>query len=301
MLGSDLLVAPLTDENAFAEVYLVALTEADQVTVDPGVQMALRDGVLSLDIAGTNAGLPGARIEFSLKAGPCVAWLAARGDIGLMDLRLRRVETDREVDVGEMYKDDVRVEPEAWGEQVYGFTVPADGQYRFYVGKGYYQQLSEPKRLELRNVAFEQRRGGPGPAWKREVYLPAGVWRDFWTGAPVEGGRQYEATATPEHPPVFVRNNTLLPLAEPMLTLDARTVFTVHLAAYGETPRSCELLEDDGVSLDFEKGRWATLTVGADGAVQRPEHGQPTRYRVAGPAAAPQTLLRKLLETADGK
>ncbi len=301
MLGSDLLVAPLTDQNAFAEVYRVALTEAVQVKVDPGVQMALLDGVLSLDIAGTNAGLPGARMEFNLKAGPCLARLSARGDIGLMDLRLRRVEGDREVDVGEMYKDDVRVEPEAWGEQVYRFSVPADGQYRFYVGKGYYQRLPEPKRLELRNIAFEQRRGGSGTAWKRDVYLPAGVWRDFWTGAPVEGGRQYEATATPEHPPVFVRDNTLLPLAQPLLTIDARTVFIVHLAAYGDTPRSCELLEDDGLSLDFEKGKWATLTVGADGAVQRPEHGQPTRYRVGGPAEAPQALLQELLETADGK
>lgn len=263
--------------------------------------MALRDGILSLDIAGTNAGLPGARMEFNLKAGPCVARLAARGAIGLMDLRLRRVETDREVDVGEMYRDDVRVEPEAWGEQVYRFTVPADGQYRFYVGKGYYQQLPEPKRLELRNVAFEQRQGGPGPAWKRDVYLPAGNWRDFWTGAPVKGGRQYVATATPEHPPVFVRDNTLLPLAEPILTLDTRTVFTVHLAAYGETPRSCELLEDDGVSFDFEKGKCATLTVGADGTLRRPEYGQPTRYRVAGPAEAPRALLQKLLGTGDRK
>ena len=117
----------------------------------------------------------------------------------------------------------------------------------------------------------------------------------------MKGSCQYVATATPEHPPVFVRDNTLLPLAQPLLTIDARTVFILHLAAYGDTPRSCELLEDDGVSMDFEKGKWATISVGADGLVQRPEHGQPKRYKVAGPAEPPQALLQKLLETADGE
>jgi hypothetical protein len=51
--------------------------------------------------------------------------------------------------------------------------------------------------------------------------------------------------------------------------------------------------------MDFEKSKWATLSVGADGAVQSPEHGQPTRYQVAGPTEPPQALLQKLLQTAE--
>ena len=46
MLGADLLVAPLTDENAFSELYRVALAEANQFQADPGVRMKFQDGVL---------------------------------------------------------------------------------------------------------------------------------------------------------------------------------------------------------------------------------------------------------------
>ena len=72
-----------------------------------------------------------------------------------------------------------------------------------------------------------------------------------------------------------------------MVTIDSSTVFRVHLAAYGDNPRPCQLLEDDGATFDYEKGKWATLTVKADGTVDRPDHGQPQRYRVDGPAEAP--------------
>ena len=75
------------------------------------------------------------------------------------------------------------------------------------------------------------------------------------------------------------------------------TIFTVHLAAYGENPRPCQLLEDDGVTLDYEKGNWATLTVRADGTIQCPNHGQSQRYRTVGTAKAPQALLEHLLTT----
>ena len=94
-------------------------------------------------------------------------------------------------------------------------------------------------------------------------------------------------TATPERPPVFVRDNTLLPLAEPLVTLNDKSVFTIHLAAYGDNPRPCQLLEDDGTTFDYEKGKWATLTVNSAGEVQRPDHGQPQRYRIEGKAEKP--------------
>ena len=142
-----------------------------------------------------------------------------------------------------------------------------------------------------RHVAFGRRRA------LREVCLPEGGWRDFWTGKVLTGGQHHVVTATAECPPVFVRAGTLLPLAEPLLAIDDKTLFTVHLAAYGKNPRPCQLLEDDGLTLDYEKGNWATLTVRADGTIQRPNHGQPQRYRIVGTAKAPQALLEHLLTT----
>lgn len=295
MLGADLLVAPLTDENAFSELYRVAFKQANQFQADPEARMKFEEGILALDIADTQDGLPGASMEFDLKAGPCVARLLARGDIGRMAMRLRRVENDRKTDVGEMYKDDLQLDASKWKEMSYQFNVPSAGHYRLSVGKGYFQRLPEPRRLELRDVSFEQRTGNPRQSWMRMVYLPAGSWRDFWTGTAVAGGQRLAVTAAPEHPPVFVRDNTLLPLAEPVVTLDSNTVFKVHLAAYGDTPRPCELREDDGTTFDYEQGKWASITVHPDGTVDRPDHGQPQRYRIVGRAEAPAGLLNALL------
>jgi alpha-D-xyloside xylohydrolase len=295
MLGADLLVAPLTDENAFSKLYRVAFTEANQFQADPGMRMKFEEGVLALDIADTHDGLPGASMEFDLKAGPCVARLLARGDIGRMGMRLRRVENGHDSDVGEMYKDDLQLDALKWKEMNYQFNVPAAGHYRLSAGKAYFQRLPAPRRLELRDVSFEQRTGNPRTSWNRMVYLPGGLWRDFWTGAPFPGGDRLLVTATAEHPPVFVRDNTLLPLAEPVVTLDNNTVFTVHLAAYGDNPRPCELREDDGTTFDYEQGKSATLTVHPDGTVDRPDHGQTQRYRIVGQAEAPDRVFDAVL------
>ena len=117
----------------------------------------------------------------------------------------------------------------------------------------------------------------------------------FWTNSAVAGGQRLAVTATPEHPLVFVRDNTLLPLAEPLATMDSNTVFKLHLAAYGDNPRPCELREDDGTTFDYEHGVWATLTVRADGTLDRPNHGQPQRYKITRPAENPAALLEDLL------
>jgi hypothetical protein len=76
-------------------------------------------------------------------------------------------------------------------------------------------------------------------------------------------------------------------------------VFNVHLAAYGDNPRSCELREDDGTTFDYEQGKWAAITVHPDGTADRPEHGQPQRYRVVGRAEAPAVVLNTVLGKGD--
>jgi hypothetical protein len=79
------------------------------------------------------------------------------------------------------------------------------------------------------------------------------------------------------------------------VTINDKTLFTVHLVTYGENPRPCRLLEDDGTTFAYEKGKWATLTVTPNGTLQRPDHGQPPRYRIAGPAEEPATLIEGLI------
>jgi len=76
--------------------------------------------------------------------------------------------------------------------------------------------------------------------------------------------------------------------------MDGKAIFTVHLAAYGDHPRPCELLEDDGTTFDYELGKWAILTVTPDGKLLRLDHGQLSRYQIKGVATDPAALLEKI-------
>ncbi len=54
----------------------------------------------------------------------------------------------------------------------------------------------------------------------RRVYLPAGTWVDYWTGAVATGGRTLSVAAPIDRIPLFVRGGALLPtLADPGDTL----------------------------------------------------------------------------------
>ncbi len=88
----------------------------------------------------------------------------------------------------------------------------------------------------------------------REVYLPKGEWYDFWTGRKYSGGRKMTVEKPVEQIPVFVKGNTLLPLAAPVDFVAPDTQFEITVRVYGDQPRSFVLFEDDGRSFDFEQG-----------------------------------------------
>jgi len=94
-----------------------------------------------------------------------------------------------------------------------------------------------------------------GAANSRSVYLPAGTdWHNFRTGERHTGGTTVEVTAQAGDIPVFVRDNCLLPLAEPMQHVADNAVFQIAVRIYGNSPEPFELIEDDGISFDYEKG-----------------------------------------------
>jgi alpha-D-xyloside xylohydrolase len=119
---------------------------------------------------------------------------------------------------------------------------------------------------------------------KRSVYLPAGEWFDFWTGQKHAGGRKIEIEKPWEEIPVFVRANSLLPLAEPVEFVAPQTEFALTVRVYGAKPVPFVLYEDDGVTFDFEKGaqnrrelRWD----GKTGSVAKTgNYAGPSRYRI---------------------
>ena len=105
---------------------------------------------------------------------------------------------------------------------------------------------------------------------QRRVYLPEGKWYDFWDDTVYEGGREYLICADYDKIPVFVKEHTLLPFAEPVDYISKDTVFRIHPMIYGDWAFPFVLYEDDFESFDYEKGRQnqVILSVGQDGRIE---------------------------------
>ena len=120
---------------------------------------------------------------------------------------------------------------------------------------------------------------------EREVYLPSGTaWFDFWTNEKHEGGRKIRVAPPVERIPVFVRGNTLLPLAEGGLHANDGASWRVVVRAYGDAPAAANLVEQDEETLDPALTRveltWAAGA--AQGSVKRTGPAQRRRYDVIG-------------------
>lgn len=89
---------------------------------------------------------------------------------------------------------------------------------------------------------------------ERSVYLPHGDWIDFWTGQIMEGGKSYTVSPPVEQIPLFVKAGSLLPLAVPQQHMEE--VWPIEVWQFGQGDDAITLLEDDGVSYDFEKGSY---------------------------------------------
>ena len=86
----------------------------------------------------------------------------------------------------------------------------------------------------------------------RDVYLPEGVWYDFWTNRRLEGGQVLHVET--ENIPVYVRSGCVLPLADGEL-IEADTVIPLSLRLYGCDSGQTILIEDDRISLNYQKGQ----------------------------------------------
>jgi len=90
----------------------------------------------------------------------------------------------------------------------------------------------------------------------RLVYLPKGVWFDYWTGARQEGGRTISVAAPLETVPMFVRGGAILALGAEMNFVGEKVSDPVQFAIYPDSKgeASTTLYEDDGLTEGYRKG-----------------------------------------------
>lgn len=100
----------------------------------------------------------------------------------------------------------------------------------------------------------------------RPVYLPQGTWHDFWTNAIYTGGTTIDYSAPLTIIPLFIKDNTVLPLALPTLhTADPQSLL-LDVRIYGEGLLPITLIEDDGLTYDYRRGRLNKVTLSWDAA-----------------------------------
>jgi alpha-glucosidase (family GH31 glycosyl hydrolase) len=93
-------------------------------------------------------------------------------------------------------------------------------------------------------------------AISRRLYLPRGVWHDFWTGERLEGGREIAKTVDLETIPLYARAGTILPLGPVKQYVSEKVEAPLRVRVYPGADGSFLLYDDDGQSFDYRRGAW---------------------------------------------
>ena len=91
---------------------------------------------------------------------------------------------------------------------------------------------------------------------QRLVYLPAGIWHDYWTGARISGGQHIVAEAPLGTLPLYVRGGSIIPSGPTMQWSGERPLDPLTLDIYaGNLPTATgSLYDDDGATYAYERG-----------------------------------------------
>jgi hypothetical protein len=101
-------------------------------------------------------------------------------------------------------------------------------------------------------------------ATKRSLYLPAGTWYDFWTGAPSTGatGRTVNDVSAPlQTIPIYAKAGAILPLGPRIQYATQKQPDTIELRVYPGADNSFTLYEDEGDNYNYENGVYATIPI----------------------------------------
>jgi alpha-glucosidase (family GH31 glycosyl hydrolase) len=106
---------------------------------------------------------------------------------------------------------------------------------------------------------------------RRQIYLPAGRWFDFWSGAAIDGPRWITRYAALDELPLYVRAGAILPLAPDMAYTGEKAWDPLTVLIYpGDQPESQFSMIDDQEHLHiWFRQTGAKIIVGVDGAQKR--------------------------------
>ncbi len=97
---------------------------------------------------------------------------------------------------------------------------------------------------------------------KRLVYLPAGLWYDYWTDKKYTGGTMISVDAPLDVVPMFVRGGAIIPVGPSMNYVDEKPFDPATVNIYPDDSGSASgtLYEDDGLSPAYKNGAFRRTT-----------------------------------------
>ncbi len=103
----------------------------------------------------------------------------------------------------------------------------------------------------------------------RRVYLPEGLWYEWYSGEPVRGGRTIVADAPFERIPLYARAGQIVPLGPDIQYTAQDDGSRLTLRIFAGADAGYTLYEDDGVSYGYERGEYSLIPVHWDDAAGR--------------------------------
>jgi alpha-glucosidase (family GH31 glycosyl hydrolase) len=91
-------------------------------------------------------------------------------------------------------------------------------------------------------------------ATARQLYVPHGLWYDFWTEDRVEGGREITRAVDLATMPLYVRAGSLIPLDPVKQYTGEKVDAPLSLQIYPGADGRFVLYEDDGITFNYRKG-----------------------------------------------
>lgn len=98
-------------------------------------------------------------------------------------------------------------------------------------------------------------------AKSRTVYLPEGQWVDYWTGEKFDGKKNILTLTPLTKLPIYIKAGAIIPMQPDMQYFGEKPVDPVTLDIYPSGNSSGKLYEDDGKSLNYQKGEFAQTEI----------------------------------------
>jgi alpha-glucosidase (family GH31 glycosyl hydrolase) len=94
-----------------------------------------------------------------------------------------------------------------------------------------------------------------------DMYFPEGTWIDYWTNEELSGGKSEVVDAPLEQMPLYVKKGSIIPMRAYASSIEKGNNDTIFLHVYPGKNGQFTLLEDDGISNDYLKGKYAETRI----------------------------------------